>query len=582
MNQRPIEDPQRAEPLLVPAPRSLERHAGTTPAADPAHAAADLPAGAYRLYIDGRIRIESSSPSGRAAGEATLRQLAHQYGSLLPNLTIDDAPAVSRRGFMLDVSRDRIPTQQLLLALPSQLAALKLDHLQLYTEHTYAFPGHETVWSGWDPITPEQFGQLQAACADASLELAANQNCFGHLAEWFRTSGYGHLAEIQPEHNPWSFFGTERHGGFSLCPTDPEALELAQSWIDHLCRIASSPLINIGCDETGDVGQGRSRELVERAGLPRAWLGFVEHLCARCEEHGATPMLWADIPQSEPEILAALPASAVPIVWDYEPPQRNSDPFDRHAQVLAAAGRRFWLSPGTSCWRSFTGRTSERRANVNAAARAARARGSEGVLVTAWGDLGHRQQWPVTLLALAESAAAMWSGSETGQLSEAISLQVFNDRSGRVASWLAELGDSDAPLRAVAGYQPDAPLLNATALFEEISPARPGRGTPGLLALWHDTRDRLAELARSKPAPADPQLDRELQITLDRAQLAADWAIHRRTSPGTSAPELAERQRAITELHRELWLATSRPGGLESSCAHDLRAADRMDAGETG
>ena len=44
---------------------------------------------------------------------------------------------------------------------------IKLNQLQLYTEHTFAYAGHETVWKDASPMTPEEivhmFGEVPAS-----------------------------------------------------------------------------------------------------------------------------------------------------------------------------------------------------------------------------------------------------------------------------------------------------------------------------------------------------------------------------------------------------------------------------------
>ena len=46
---------------------------------------------------------------------------------------------------MLDISRRKVPTQDALYELIDTLSALKYNQLQLYTEHTFAYPSHQTV-----------------------------------------------------------------------------------------------------------------------------------------------------------------------------------------------------------------------------------------------------------------------------------------------------------------------------------------------------------------------------------------------------------------------------------------------------
>jgi hypothetical protein len=114
--------------------------------------ASDLPATrapdeAYELLItpDGVI-IRSPSPRGAWNATLTLIQIVEQAGPSLPCLRIADAPDFPNRGVLLDVTRDKVPTLDTLFELVDLLASWKINEIQLYTEHTFAYRRHRTVW----------------------------------------------------------------------------------------------------------------------------------------------------------------------------------------------------------------------------------------------------------------------------------------------------------------------------------------------------------------------------------------------------------------------------------------------------
>lgn len=65
----------------------------------------------------------------------------------VPLMRIDDAPDFARRGYMLDVSRCKVPAMRELKRTVDSLSALRYNELQLYMEHTFAFAGDERVCS---------------------------------------------------------------------------------------------------------------------------------------------------------------------------------------------------------------------------------------------------------------------------------------------------------------------------------------------------------------------------------------------------------------------------------------------------
>jgi hexosaminidase len=510
-------------------------------------------------------------------------------------MVVEDWPSFATRGVMLDVSRDRVPTMQSLRALMGPLAALKINHLQLYTEHTFAYTGHETAWRGWSPLTPDEVRELDECCRAYGIELSANQNCFGHLAKWLNHPKYQHLAETTDD---WVFQNeTEafpRSGPFSLCPTDPRSIEFIKDLLRQLLPCFNSPLVNIGCDETFDVGWGRSKQAVAERGRAAVYFDFVRKIAEVVNSHGKRPMFWADIALTHPESIPLIPKDMIGLAWGYEPDAK----FGEWCSRLRAAGREAWVCPGTSSWRSITGRTAERRANIRRAAREGAANGATGFLITDWGDSGHHQQWPIALHAIAEAADAAWNADNLDNYDpRAASRHVMGDPSQKLGPWLDALGDADSAMRRIGGRmspgQPPTHLRNSSVLFCDMHmPDRSAkdddeklrRGLASLpVDLWDHAAARVHELAAIRPPVAHDLTSAELSHTLDVASFAAVRGLWRRTGKYSAKDrkELASWLRTILAKHRELWLATSREGGLEDSCGFYQRIIDDMERDAT-
>ena len=597
-------------PLLIPAPRRVE-HVGGAPVTMPnpvyiaggnpdiidhclghlvawrPSSSADLPwlhcqvdaaLGGHEHYVltilnrapgQPKAQISASDEQGLRHGLHTLAQLIRQYRDHLPALRIDDQPVFAVRGAMLDVSRDRVPTEAELRRIVDQLAALKLNHLQLYTEHTFAYHGHSEVWENASPLTPREIADLDHYAAARGINLVANQNCFGHLERWLKLPRYAPLAET----TSWTGWGKQFNYPFSLTPGDPGSIALIDDLLGQLLPCFSTKLVNIGCDETLDIGQGRSKAEVERRGRADVYLEFVNKVCALARTHGYRPAFWADIALEHPEALAQLPNDVITLAWGYEP----DSPFATWCSQLKSGGHETWVCPGTSSWCSITGRTSERRANLLAAARDGAAGGAVGYLITDWGDYGHRQQWPVALVGLAEGAHRAWSGVEDYD-SDASSLHVFGDRSLQLADWLDALGDADANLRRAAGTD-GGPLRNRSALFTDLHTPL-NQAWHGDYGEWKEVAGVIAALAPPDPLVSglDHQLWRECRHTWRVAEFAATRAVCRRSTETHSAYKtLAATLRNLMEEHRQLWFLRSRRGGLDDSCAHYQKLIDELE-----
>ena len=263
---------------------------------------------------------------------------------------------------MLDVSRDKVPTLDTLLKLVDMLADWKINHVELYTEHTFAYLKHEAVWKDASPMTGEDILLLDKYCRERFIELTPNQNSFGHMHRWLINPEYKHLAESPDGFDtPW---GTRFEGPFSLCPLDPGSLELLSGLYDELLPHFTSGLLNVGLDETFDLGQGRSREECERRGAGRVYLDFLLKIYDQITRHGHKMLFWGDIILHHPELIAELPKDVVVLEWGYE----ADHPFKEHWGKFAATGLDFWVCPGTSSWNSIAGRSANCIGNLRNAA----------------------------------------------------------------------------------------------------------------------------------------------------------------------------------------------------------------------
>jgi hexosaminidase len=542
----------------------------------------------YELLVQGRaVRLLAADPAGLYYGVATLRQLLRQAdgkseagrearpGPSLPCLRIDDWPVFPVRGVMLDISRDRVPTMTTLRRLLDLWAGLKYNQLQLYTEHTFAYAGHEEVWREASPLTPEEVEELDRLCRERAVELVPNQNSFGHMERWLRHPRYRGLADATgPFPDPWGGWQKEPT---TLNPLDPASIELLRGLYDLLLPHFSSLQLNVGADEPIDLGHGRSREACRRQGEGRVYLDFLLKLHDEVSRRGRRMQCWGDILVYYPELVPGLPKDLIALDWGYE----AEHPFARECRIFAESGLSFYLCPGTSSWNSLGGRWGNARANIAAAAREGRGSGAAGLLLTDWGDNGHWQQLPVSYPAWVYGAAAAWNpGSEQGlDVERFLSRQVFLDPTGDAARALSQLGE--------AGLNPLAALPNATVLgvllLLQLQPyhrkalerfrgyrfeAQEGRAGEAL---------RL--LAGIRPQADDGELVREeLRFTAGLLRHAARLGRERFATAGLATHEIppAERRRLAEELdglmaeYRRLWAARSRPGGLQDSVGRML------------
>lgn len=392
----------------------------------------------YELTIvNGRLDILANNPTGLFYGVQTAIQLLEQAGRTLPTLRLSDWPDFPNRGVMLDISRDKVPSMDTLYDLIDLLASWKINQLQLYTEHTFAYRRHPIVWQNASPITAEEIILLDGYCRDRHIELAPNQNTFGHMHRWLTHPPYAHLAEkIDGAQTPWNYYNPEP---FSLSPAVPESIDLVRDLLDELLPNFRSRQVNIGGDETYDVGQGLSKALVEEKGKGRVYLDHLLKIYREVKSRGRTMQFWGDIIMEHPELVADLPHDVIALEWGYE----AWHPFDEHGRLFAESGIPFYVCTGTSSWNTIGGRTNNAIGNLQNGAANGRQHGAIGYLITDWGDNGHWQPLPVSFLGYAVGAALSWAdeANRTLDIPAALSQFAFRDEAGLMGQLAYDLGN---------------------------------------------------------------------------------------------------------------------------------------------
>jgi len=481
---------------LLPQPRSLKilRGTFTLPKQKPlsvikvvrSNSAPNHPE-SYKLVISkSGIEISFRETAGLRAATATLRQLLRQYGRHLPYLEIRDWPDFPRRGVMLDISRGRVPKLETLLELVEHLADFKINELQLYTEHTFAYRRYKSVWQSWGALTGPEIRQLDAHCHKLGIDLVPNQNSFGHLRYFLQDPRLRKLAEVSEPYEDASKEFVRRPT--TLAPNHPGALPFLNGLYDELLPNFSSQFFNVGCDETWDLGRGQSKKLCEAKGQGLVYVNFLKKIRREVSRRGRTMMFWGDIILKYPKLISELakigapstvsagtaanlkhagPALGAPIAlnWGYE----ANHPFDREAALFAKSKIPFYVCPGTSTWQTLIGRHDNALANLRAAARAGRRHGAVGYLITDWGDGGHPQPLAVSWLPFLAGASLAWNakGFDEKLLQPVLSRDVFADSTGKIAEAAFKLGLAHRKLKVKAPNETPLGTVIAAPPLEE-------------------------------------------------------------------------------------------------------------------
>lgn len=526
----------------------------------------------YQILIDPQgIKISGHDPAGVFYGVCTLLQILEQADGWLPGMKINDWPDFPARGVMLDISRNKVPTMDTLLGLVDLLAGWKVNQLQLYMEHTFAYRNHPEVWAQASPLTGGEILALDAYCRERFIELVPNQNSFGHMERWLKHDRYAPLAETHEVFQaPWG----PMQGPFSLSPVDPESLELVRSLHDELLPHFTSRMFNAGCDEAIDLGQGRSLALCQERGTGQVYLDYLLEIYREITRRGYTLQYWGDIIIYYPDLIPCLPKDAVAMEWGYE----ALHPFGPHCKEFQAAGVPFYVCPGTSSWNSLAGRTSNALENLRSAAENGLAYGACGYLTTDWGDNGHWQPLPVSYLGLAAGAAYSWSYYANRELdmAQAVNQHAFKDPTG----WMGRVAYDLGEVYRSTGLE----IHNSSVLFWALqSPFDELRhhlltvkvNRQGLEGAINAIRTAIEPLERVELRGDDAALVvREYRLAADLLLHGARRGLYLLDKLEDKLPDTrlrvaslkVELEHLIQEF-QDIWLRRNQPGGLQDSLA---------------
>ncbi|MBQ2614277.1 MAG: family 20 glycosylhydrolase [Clostridia bacterium] len=357
----------------------------------------------YDLTIDENgIVITYGSDCGIFRAVSSLRQLIRDGKGSVPYCEIQDEPNYPKRGYMLDISRGRMPKVDFICSLIDLLASLKYNEFELYTEGiVYKYSNFPEVCKDIDCLTPEELDYLDKYCQERFIAFIANQNSLGHLSHWLNRDEFlplkvGPKEDMENNLNPSAVIN----------PLLPESLEFMDKIYGSLLPHFSSDGVNIGLDEAFDLGDYETKEACEKYGRANVfmdWLIKLHDLIGK--KYNKKIRFWADMIYNNPETHERIPEDAIALVWGYD--VKSTANIERRCIDFANSGTNFYVCPGDASWVAFTGRYDCMSFNVRHLAELGLKYGAKGYLLTNWGsgDHAHFPVWTFGPAALAAQYA---------------------------------------------------------------------------------------------------------------------------------------------------------------------------------
>lgn len=386
------------------------------------------------------IDVYASNYSGFYYAVKTLKQMVNANKKaeslLLDCVHIEDEPDLKMRGFMLDISRNKVPKMETIKYLIDIMSDLKMNHLELYVEgFSFEYKTFPQYLEENSYITIEEYKEIEAYCNKNAIDLVGNENGFGHMQAWLAKPELKHLAEKEDGLFLW---GSHR-GPSTLDPNDEGSLELVKKMYKDMIPLSNSKYFNMNFDEPFELGLGKSKEEAEKTSVDDVYKKFAIKCANEIIKYGKTPMIWGDVLVRHNASLEDMPKNMVYLDWGYD----ANYPFDLHLKKLKDANVSFVSAPGTSTWCGWYGRTYDWFENIGNSIWANFKLGGDGVVLTDWGDFGHLQHLPSTFAPLAYTGLLSYRcyAGTNKQVREFLNKFVYKDSANIVADVIMDAGN---------------------------------------------------------------------------------------------------------------------------------------------
>ncbi len=288
-------------------------------------------------------------------------------------------------GVMADMSRNGVLTVEAAKQMLRRCALMGVNMFMLYTEDTYEVPGEPFFGYLRGPYTQEELRTLDAYAATLGIEMVPCIQTLAHLEQILQWPAYSDLRDV----------------GGVIIAEEERTYELVEKLIEAATAPFRSNRIHLGMDEAHGIGTGRYRR---RHGEKSSFEILNTHLARVrdiCAERGLQPMMWSDMyfrlgseSNDYYDLEADIPDGAVAdrpkdvqlVYWDYY--HTDTEFYERMIELHRGMEAEPIMAGGVWTWNHMWAALPYAFSTTEACMTACKAQSLREAFVTLWGDDG--------------------------------------------------------------------------------------------------------------------------------------------------------------------------------------------------
>lgn len=252
---------------------------------------------------------------------------------IVPEIEIVDFPDLEMRGVTEDIVRGQMFTVESAKRFIKIFSHYKLNtYCPTYMQDMIINPDHPKLDFKKGALSIKELQEIDKYAKDRFVNLFPIYNCIGHQDNICMVEDYWDIAEFP--------------GSNCLDVSNPKTYDFLESFLDKLSQAFSSEWFHIGCDESFDLGFGKSRPLVKEQGKGKTLFDFYNKINEIITSKGKKNIvMYHDIPIQDKNILKNLTKDMVLMYWAYAP-KKHFKKIDK----LLDAGFKVIVSPSMLSW----------------------------------------------------------------------------------------------------------------------------------------------------------------------------------------------------------------------------------------